>query len=297
MTLPLPRPVNEGSRLGIVAPAGPFDEEAFRKGVDWLKTRYEVVHRPDIFTKEGYFAGTDERRKEELIDAITDPGIDAILCARGGFGSTRLLPGLDVATIEEANKLIVGFSDITALHTLWSRAGVRSVHAPMVAALGAASEPIREKWVAAVEKPDSPCEWNLTPLSRPENAEPVEGEFFGGNLAVLGALNGTPFAPELDGKILFLEDVGERPYRVDRMLTTLAQSGWWNRVEAIVLGSFTEGEPGTDGISIEDVFANHFADISIPVLAGLEAGHIRENEPLRFGAPACIHGNKLTLNP
>lgn len=291
MSDPPPRAIAEGSRLGIVAPAGPFDEEAFRRGVDWLRHRYEVVFGEEIFHRTGYFAGSDGRRLAELRAAIEDPSIDAILCARGGYGATRILPGLDLEAIREANKLVVGFSDITALHALWSRAGVCSVHAPMVAALGSASEPIRERWIAAIEDPGASRRWKLRRIAGGDS--PAEGILFGGNLAVLGALNGTPYAPPLDGVVLFLEDVGERPYRIDRMLTTLAQSGWFERVAGVVLGSFTEGEPGDDGVTVEEVFDRHFADAPFPVLAGLSAGHIAENEPLVFGVRARIAGSTL----
>src|SRR5690606_8945808 len=145
-------------------------------------------------SKSGYFAGSDERRLAELNEAILDPAIDAIVYARGGFGTTRLLPGIDPAAIREANKMIVGFSDITALHALWSHAGVRSVHAPMVAALGTASEIIRKKWIAALEDPAEPLRWNLQ-TRNPSPRESVSGILTGGNLAVLGALIGTPYSP------------------------------------------------------------------------------------------------------
>jgi len=289
-----PRPVTQGSKLAIVAPAGPFDEEAFRRGVTWLRERYEITYSPEIFSTEGYFAGSDQRRLNELNAAIADPTVEAILCARGGYGTTRILPGIDPVQVEEANKLIVGFSDITALHTLWASRGVRSIHAPMVAALGGSSEEIRQLWIGALEKPESYREWSLSTLI--PNSGDAEGFFVGGNLAVLAALNGTSYAPELAGKILFIEDVGERPYRIDRMLTTLKQSGWFDQLHGLILGAFTEGDPGTEGVTIDDVFGNHFRDAAFPILKGLSAGHIRENEPLSFGSPARISGNKLELN-
>jgi len=292
----LPRPVSEGSRLGIVAPAGPFDHDAFLQGVEWLKRRYEVVHDPDIFTSEGYFAGSDSRRLEEINRAISDPSIDAIVCARGGYGCTRLLPGIEAEAVRDANKLIIGFSDVTAFHTLWNRAGVRSIHAPMVAALGGSTpEPIRYNWIRTVEQPDAESSWELSRIDN--NCETsAEGIFFGGNLAVLGALNGTPNAPDLEGKILFIEDVGERPYRVDRMLTTLSQSGWFDRIAGLAVGAFTEGDPGDDGVSIDDVFAAQFSTASFPVVSGLRAGHITENEPLAFGGTARIDGTTLRVS-
>lgn len=295
MSLPLPRPVQKGSRLAIVAPSGPFDVEAFQAGVDWLKQRYEITHSPGIFSREGYLAGSDSQRLRDLQDAIHDPSIDAILCARGGFGATRLLPQLELNEIAAANKLIVGFSDITALHSLWAKAGVRSLHAPMVAALGRSSETIREQWTGTLEQPDTPRTWKLESFAGAAKGE-IEGPLLGGNLAVLGALNGTPYAPPLAGALLFLEDVGERPYRIDRMLTTLAQAGWLDQIAGLVLGAFTEGDPGPDGVSIEEVMHRHFDGIGIPVLAGFPAGHIDENVPLPFGATARIDGDKLIVN-
>jgi len=295
MSFALPRPVAPGSRIAIVAPAGPFNEESFGKGIAWLSTRYEVRYRPDIFSKAGYLAGDDARRLAELNEAILDPDIDAIVCARGGFGATRLLPGIDPEAIRRANKMIIGFSDISALHALWAQAGVRSIHAPMVAALGTASEIIREKWITALEKPGDPLQWCLQPLNEPSPAAPVRGILTGGNLAVLSALIGTPYCPPLDGRILFIEDVGERPYRVDRLLTTMSQAGWFDRIAGLLIGAFTEGEPGADGVTIDEVLAGHFARAPFPVLTGLSAGHIDDNEALPFGVGVRIDGGLVSV--
>lgn len=294
MSFALPRPVAPGSRIAVVAPAGPFNEESFGKGIAWLSTRYEIRYRPDIFSKAGYLAGDDARRLAELNEAITDPDIDAIVCARGGFGATRLLPGIDLEAIRAANKMIVGFSDISALHALWAQAGVRSVHAPMVAALGNASEIIREKWIAALEQPAYPLDWCLQAINR-SSAAPVCGILTGGNLAVLSALIGTPYVPPLDGRILFIEDVGERPYRVDRLLTTMTQAGWFDRIAGLLIGAFTEGEPGADGVTIDEVLAGHFSDAPFPVLTGLSVGHIDGNEALPFGAEVTIGGGRVSV--
>lgn len=291
-----PLPIREGSCLGIIAPAGPFDREAFDRGIKWLRQRYQVDFRPDIYEQDGYFAGSDERRLHELKEAISNPDIDAILCARGGYGSTRLLPSLDPGEISAANKLLIGFSDVTALHALWRSAGVPSIHAPMVAAIGGASPAIQEKWIATIENPACRKEWQLDRLCNASDRE-VSGILFGGNLAVLGALNGTRFLPPLKDTILFLEDVGERPYRIDRMLTTLSQSGWFEQILGIVLGAFTEGDPGTDGVTSEDVFRRHFENLDLPVLTGLPVGHIDDNHPLPLGLPARIEGSRLIQSP
>ncbi len=293
---PQARPVFPGANLRVIAPSGPFNPESFELGIEWLRNRYTVSFSDSIYEKSGYFAGSDERRLLELNEAIQDQSVDAIVCARGGFGCTRLLPGVDISSITQANKLILGFSDITALHSLWAIARVRSIHAPMVAALGRASERIRGDWVAMVENLCQSTLWVLDRVDqRGDVSEKVVGRFFGGNLAVMAALVGTPYAPPLRGSILFLEDVGERPYRIDRMLTTLRQAGWFDELNGLVLGSFTEGEPGNDGVTNDQVFDNHFRFAQFPVLKGIQVGHIDENQPVILGCQASISGINLEL--
>jgi muramoyltetrapeptide carboxypeptidase len=295
MSFPLPRPVHAGSRLAVVAPAGPFNVEAFCAGIGWLRERYEVSHRPDIFAKTGYLAGNDDRRLSELLEALADPSVDAIVCARGGFGTTRILPGIDVSLVRAANKLVIGFSDITALHAIWATAGLRSVHAPMVAALGKASEEIRRQWIDTVENHGKARAWMLSSLHSCDHD--TSGVLTGGNLAVLGALLGSGHQPSLSGRVLFIEDVGERPYRVDRVLTSMKQAGLFEGLAGLVIGAFTEGEPGADGVTTEEVIAGHFSAAPFPVLTGFPAGHIDENEAIPFGATARIEGNRLEILP
>ena len=139
------REVKKGSVLAVVAPSGPFNAESFEKGIEWLRGRYEVRFDEGIYEKAGYLAGSDERRLAELRGAIEDDDVDAIVCARGGYGAGRIVDGLEIEAVREANKLVVGFSDITALHGLWARAGVRSVHGKMVADLGRAGAGIHHQ--------------------------------------------------------------------------------------------------------------------------------------------------------
>lgn len=276
---PIPA-LRPGMRLHVVAPASPFPIADFERGIARLRQRYAVSHDPAITERAGYFAGRDERRTRELLAALEDDGIQAIVAARGGYGATRLLPALPVASVARRPKLLVGFSDVSALHALWARAELGSIHGAMAAGLGRMPDAQLARWFAAVEgDPPAPLT-GLTALA-PGSAR---GRLFGGNLAVLTALIGTPYLPDLAGCVLFLEDVGERPYRVDRMLTTWAQAGLLALPKAIVLGSFVDGTPGPDGTTLEQVLAERLGRLPIPVLSGIPAGHVDDNLELPFGA-------------
>lgn len=277
----------------MIAPSGPFDTEGFQLGVAWLGERYVVRHREDIFARSSFLAGSDARRSSELREALGDPRVDAIVAARGGHGATRILGAIPVDEIAAANKLLVGFSDVTALHALWAQAGVRSLHGPMVATLGRAGASIRARWVAAVEGaiPD-PIEVRALAPGR------AEGPLVGGNLSVLAALSGTPFAPPLEGAILFLEDVNEAPYRVDRMVTTLRNAGWLSGLAGVALGAFTPSTPSDDAVgAMEAVLSDRLADLGIPVVSGVPSGHIEDNLELPLGAPVRIdaHSTRGTV--
>lgn len=279
-------------RIQVVAPSGPFDLADFERGLSRLRARYDVRHDASILERTGYLAGSDERRARELIFALQDPDVHAIVAARGGYGATRLLDRVPQMLVARHPKLLVGFSDITALHSLWARASLGSIHGPMVTALGRAAEPLVTRWIAAVEgAPPSPIS-GLRPIAGGR----AQGPLLGGNLSVLTALIGTPYAPPLDGCALFLEDVGERPYRIDRMLTTWLQAGWLARPRAIVLGGFSDAQPGADAVSVEQVLHERLGGLGIPVLAGVPAGHVDDNLELPFGALVTVDATSGTLS-
>lgn len=262
----------------MVAPSGPFDPEDFAAGVAFLRERYEVRHRSDVLDRAGYLAGSDERRLDELNEALADPDAAAIVAARGGYGATRLLSDLSLERVRDAAIPLVGFSDITALHALWARASVPSMHGSMVAALGRSSDEARARWVTALEG-DGPT---LEGLERWVGGV-AEGPLLGGNVAVLGSLLGTPHAPPLEGALLLLEDVGERPYRLDRVLTSMAQAGWLDRVAGVVVGELTDCRPGTDGVTAEAVLRERLEGLGVPVVGALPVGHGDRNEALWLG--------------
>jgi muramoyltetrapeptide carboxypeptidase len=267
-------------RVRVVAPSSPFNADDLKRGLQLLSRRYQVSHSDSLFERHGYLAGHDARRLAELQSAVDDPELDAIMAARGGYGATRLLDSLELSALRKRPKLLVGFSDITALHAVWSRAGLGSIHGPMVAAVGRGGDAELARLIEAVEGRHTRALSGLHALA-PGRAR---GPLAGGNLAVLCALIGTPFMPDLSGAVLLLEDVGERPYRIDRMLTSLRQSGALEHVAGILLGAFTHAEPGADGMTADEVLVDRLASLGVPVLSGAPIGHIDHNEPVPLGA-------------
>lgn len=285
------QPLRPGSRIRLIAPAGPFPLEDFERGLAALRARYDVHFDPSIVERSGYFAGSDARRGSELAAAIADDDADAIVAVRGGFGAARLLPAVDLQRLVARPKLLVGFSDVSALHALWARAGLGSIHGAMVAGLGRSDALRIARWQRAVEGALP------APLSGLRTIAPgrARGPLLGGNLAVLTSLIGTPYLPDLGGSVLFLEDIGERPYRVDRMLTTWAQAGVLRRLAAIALGAFSDCGPGPDGVRVDEVLAERLGALGIPVVADVPSGHLDDNLELPLGAEVELDADAGTL--
>jgi muramoyltetrapeptide carboxypeptidase len=282
-----PEALYPGARVRLVAPSGVFDRAHFEKGAARLGQRYDVVFDEGIFTRQGYLAGSDTRRLAELLDAIDDPLCQAIVCARGGYGAMRILAGVSPAKLARMPKLLVGFSDVTALHVLWQRARVTSVHGAMAATLGTLEDARFARWLRCVEGAVPP------PIEGLETLVPghARGVLVGGNLSILHALEGTPHSAHAIGRVVFLEDTGEAPYRVDRMLTTLRLSGFFDGARAVVLGAFTHASPGLHGTSVEDVLRERLSDLGIPVVRGLPAGHLEDNLELPFGTDVTVRAS------
>jgi muramoyltetrapeptide carboxypeptidase len=277
--LPLRR-LEPGRRVRVIAPSSPFPRVDFERGLLRLRQRYDVQFDPTIFDRHGYLAGGDTRRAAELRAAIDDADTAAIFAARGGYGATRLLADVDIERLAQQPRLLVGFSDITALHARWAQAGLGSLHAPMIAGLGRSSDALAARFIAALEGATRDFVDGLDVIA----AGRARGVLLGGNLAVLTALIGTPYLPPLDGCVLFLEDVGERPYRIDRMLTHWWHAGLLHKPSAIVLGAFTDCAPNEDGVQVEHVLRERLGTLGIPVLAGIPAGHVDDNLELPLGA-------------
>ncbi|MET0285902.1 MAG: LD-carboxypeptidase [Polyangiales bacterium] len=278
-----PAPLSPGASLRVVAASSPFERERYVRGLALLRTRYTVSEGRSLFAKRGFLAGDDDLRLHDLRDALGSDA-HAIVPPRGGYGATRLLPSLDVDEVSGASKWLVGFSDVTALHALWARAGLCSIHGPMVCSLPEASVELQRRWFALLEGAPPPPLTELTSVIGGR----AEGRLFGGNLSVLAALIGTPYFPDLTDTVLALEDVGERPYRLDRMLTTMLQAGVLTGVRAVILGRFTRCDPGPDGTSADDVLAEQLGSLGVPVVRDAPFGHVHENTPLLLGAHATV---------
>ncbi|MBW4508906.1 MAG: LD-carboxypeptidase [Scytonematopsis contorta HA4267-MV1] len=290
----IPPALNKGDLLKVIAPSGALREfSAFQHGVEiWRSHGYKVEVVPDIEEKWGYLAGKDKNRSNHLATAWENPECRGILCARGGFGSTRILENWNWQN-SESPKWLIGFSDITAL--LWSlyKKGISGVHGPVMTTL--ADEP----------------EWSIKRLFdwvEGRTLEPLKGEGWGGgvvngvllpgNLTVATHLLGTPMQPNLDGVILAFEDVTEAPYRIDRMLTQWRMSGALSKVKGIALGTFTQCEAPANvpSFSVEEVLRDRLSDLEIPIISNLPFGHNGPNAILPVGITATLDGDKGLLS-
>lgn len=258
----------------------------------------DLVLAANIHEQDGYFAGPDRQRSATLHAAFADADARAILCARGGYGATRLLGALDPTRLVEHPKLLVGFSDITALLCwAWTRAGLRSIHGPVITQL-ATLAPDDQQRLFDLLRGEIP-----SPLQAAEgtvlHGGTVEGPLIAGNLEVLRALVGTRAMPSLHGAILAIEDVGERPYRLDRTLTHLLSSGALRGVRGVVVGQLVgcdEPEGGQYGPGAHEVVVERLATLGVPVVTGFEFGHRSDhNAALPFGAPVRLLADDCTL--
>ncbi|MGD0527679.1 MAG: LD-carboxypeptidase [Polyangiaceae bacterium] len=290
--LALPPPLAPGDRVAIVAPSSPFPRDDLMRGLAWLRQRYRLRIGPGILRRDGFLAGSDARRAEELAQAMRDPEVKAIVAARGGYGALRVVDALPWEELGRRPKWIVGFSDVTVLHAMAWRSGVASVHGPNVTGLGRDVTPAtRARWLAALERPRAAASWRGLRVLR---AGTAEGVLVGGNLSLVHAMAAAGRLVVPDGAVLALEDVTEAPYRVDRMLTSLRLGGHLARVSAVVFGGFDRCSPGADGRTVDEVIEERTRDLGVPVLAGAPFGHGLLNDAFVLGATARIAGDSLT---
>jgi muramoyltetrapeptide carboxypeptidase len=290
----LPPSLSGSSRITVIAPASaPPDPQLYVDGVEALRQRGFDVDAPATIIPLGYLAGPDEWRLEQLNGFLRDDAAEVAICARGGYGVLRLLPDVDYAAARARPKLLVGYSDITALQfALLARAGVPSIAGPMVAPDWSRMDPFSEdsfSRLAAGEAPIEVINPDGTPLYCIRDGS-TEGLLIGGNLSMIAALLGSPYMPDLGGAILFLEEVGEPPYRVDRLFAQLKIAGVLERIGGLVLGAFTECAPLPDrpSLPLREVIHHYAGMVNGPVVAGLTFGHLRPKVSLPVGVPARL---------
>jgi muramoyltetrapeptide carboxypeptidase len=297
-------------RIGVVATSSPLGKVELQGGVDRMKRAgFDVVVHPNVLGRHFVNAGTDEQRASSLVEYAYDDSIDAIWCARGGYGAARTAGLVDAMAKNRPQpkpKMLIGYSDVTFLHEYVRQTwGWQTLHAPMVAASPGTSD---EQWAAADaivrgERPALGYEKNCLRWLGPAPAKDIAGDVIGGNLSLWVSLAGTPWQPQHRGKILFFEDIGEKLYRLDRMVVQLEQAGMIEGAAAIVLGDFTNCDDesptmlGDDGVTrvpmrptltlqegLLEIFGRVAKKFGIPLALGLPVGHGPSFWPLRLGA-------------
>ncbi len=289
---PLLRPsrLRAGDLVAVVAPAGPVEEQRLEAGMEELRDWGLSVRVGGLRRGHPFHAGSDEERAEELTAAMTDPEVRAVWAARGGYGTQRLLELLDWSVLAGATpRLLVGFSDITALHqAVAARLGAVSVHAAGVAGLGDGDTATNEATRRLVSE-GAPIEL----VGMPGQGPAVEGVLVGGNLTMLASSAGSGAVHPAAGGIALLEDVGEAPYRLDRALTQLLRSGWFDGVHGVACGGFTSCG---DADEVQAVLDERLGRLGVPVVHGLPVGHALTNLPVPLGIRARLDPSTGTLS-
>ncbi len=288
----IPKKLIPGDTIGIVAPAGPFDREKFEKGVLVLeKMGFKVLVPNGLFKQDTYLAGSDSHRADMVNSLFKNASVDAIICARGGFGSIRILSLLDYQTIQKNPKIFMGFSDISALlSVLNDRCQLVCFHGPMVTTLSDIDQESKDSMVQSLtsgKKLRITLQKGLTIKSGK-----TVGKVSGGNLATLCHLIGTPFEPDFKDCILVIEDIGEATYKIDRMLIQMKLAGCFKDLAGLVLGSFKDCGKME---AIYEIVEKVFREDTFPILAGFEIGHGTSNHTIPIGLPATLDADDHLL--
>lgn len=302
-----PARIREGATIALIAPSSPPSAEKLAKGIANLNNfGFKIIEGKSLRAQKGYLAGSDADRLADLHWAFQDTQIDAVWCIRGGYGSARLLHDLDYGLIRNNPKPFIGYSDVTALHlAIHQRTGLVTFHGPVAAS--EFQEDTLQHLRSVVMEPAVPYQ-----IKAPDHNELFEGIEYkpftitngratgaltGGNLALLAALAGTPFEPKFKNKIVFLEDVGEQPYRLDRMLTQLLQATDLSLAAGIVLGVFNDCQPKPDSpsLSLPDALRLCLGALGIPVVYGFPFGHVKHQVTFPYGIIAQLDADEQVL--
>jgi len=295
----LPPPLSPGGRIGVVAPSGPIRPAALDEGLAYLRRKgYQVVEGRHLRCRHGYLAGTDAQRTADLNRAMSDPDLDAIIFARGGYGCGRILEDLDFSPLKSRPKLFLGYSDLTVFYAALIRAtGIAGFYGPMVLNYNRPGKEFRERslWSVLERRPG----WNRFRLSRRGALREGsgEGKLVGGCLSLLVSLLGTRFDLDTRGAILFWEEVDEEPYRIDRMLNQLRMAGKFRELKGMVVGRLERCAPKgrTPGLPLPEILSDHLRGTRFPVVLDFPAGHAPGKLTLPLGLPARLDTGESLL--
>lgn len=292
MEILTPPALRPGDRVAIISPAGIIKPQLVYTTLPVLVDQGWVAYvGENTFGRHGTYAGTDEQRYNDLEAALTDPDTRAIICSRGGYGAVHLLDRLNRLPLRDDPKWIVGYSDISALHALMSSHGIKSIHAPMTKHIaeshGKDEDSQRLFALLRGETPDV----SVTPHSK-NRCGKATGTLLGGNLAVISGLISTPFDVFRPGSILFIEDVSEPIYKIERILYTLKLNGILGQLAGLVVGKFTNYVPDRDNATMEDMIQKMVEEYDYPVAYNFPIGHVDHNIPM-----LCSSTSTLTVTP
>jgi muramoyltetrapeptide carboxypeptidase len=303
-----PQRLLPGDKVGLITPGSYVPDAGYEKAVNNLtQLGLQVVPGKYVREKRGFTAGTDEQRLEDLHTFFEDPSIKAIWCARGGYGCSRLLPNINYELIKNNPKILIGYSDITALlQAIFLRTGLVGFHGPVAAATwtpytlqhikGVLFDSFTKPYVINLATEElTPEREHFKPYSI--QAGKVSGRLMGGNVSLLAALAGTPFAFDATDKLLFMEDIDERPYSLDRMFTQLRQSANLHKAKGLILGVFEGCNPKKDeeSLSLKETIFDRLSDLNVPAVYGLSFGHVPNNFTLPVGILAELDTENKTL--
>jgi len=300
-----PKTLKRGDTIGIIAPSSPTrKEENIKKAIEVLEAQgFKVVVGDSCIKKYGYLSGSDETRAKDINEMFKNPKIDGIFCIRGGYGTPRILDMLDYKSIKENPKVFIGYSDITAIHiALNQKCNLVTIHGPMVVSdmIEDFDDFSKESYfnTITISKP-------IGELKNPRGSDikslvagKAKGKIVGGNLSLIVATLGTPYEINTKGKLLFLEDIGEYTYRIDRMLTQLRLSKKLEESEGIILGDFKDCIPENEefGLTLMEVFNDIIVPLNKPTIYDFKAGHCSPKLTIPFGVNAILDAEKCTVS-
>jgi len=281
----IPPYLKPGDRIRIISPAGKVQKDKILPGIQLLQDEgYEVLIGKHVFDKHFQYAGTDQQRATDLQEAINDPVTKAILCARGGYGTVRIIEKLDFSELLKNPKWLIGFSDVTVLHAVLNKLGLASIHGSMPGFFLEAKKTTRSflSLIEVLSSGRSQCEVASHQMNRKGISS---GELVGGNLSLLYCLQGTPWQLDTSGKILIIEDVGEYLYHLDRMMQNLKMTGQLRNLAGMVVGGFTEMKDNESpfGKTASEIILEAVSGYNFPVCFDFPIGHIPKNLAVMLG--------------